>query len=582
VIGILFGLYAVEADVESLLKQAGRLPVGALAGGYGPDLAHPGYGVVRAVTPGSSAAKVGLVVGDLVRAEPAWSIFLTMRLHEQVPVTVVHAGQTRRVVMEAEPPAAPAPAAARAQMLATLTDFVAALFGLLILFRSGGRPSATLLGCVLAAFGLAWLQPQFLGSAPSVFIGFYILNYLFAAAGLYVGFVAFGMRFVWTTTGRAWRWQGHALAIYGLVMTFAAMTSLRERLTLNGSIAAGLIYAALVFLSSVVSFGYLLWGWRRCGPQDRRRYTLLLIAFSFIVLNQVIDSVIGNAGIDGAALQAYRTGPAGLISYALAGVVAPVLLAYAILRHRVLDLGFVLNRTLVYSVVSAILLGAFGLSEWAIDHLVKIEGRETNALIDAGIALGVFLTFHKVRDFVEHAIELLFFRSWQEKEAALRKSVAEAAFITRREPLVRAFAGALSRFADGAQCAIYLRSGDGDYRLADGAMAGAPKAIDPDDPALVTLRAEHKPPDLSQSLSALPADLACPMINRNEVTGLVLLAGKPAAAGYRPDEAELIGWATTQVGLDLHALEVEQLQAAVRKADTRIEELRLALARPAS
>ena len=72
------------------------------------------------------------------------------------------------------------------------------------------------------------------------------------------------------------------------------------------------------------------------------------------------------------------------------------------------------------------------------------------------------------------------------------------------------------------------------------------------------------------------------MINRNEVTGLVLMGPKPAAAGYRPDETELIGWATTQVGLDLHALEVEQLQAAVRKADTRIEELRLALARPSS
>ena len=114
----------------------------------------------------------------------------------------------------------------------------------------------------------------------------------------------------------------------------------------------------------------------------------------------------------------------------LAGVVAPALFAYAILKHRVLDLGFALNRTLVYAAVSAILVGAFALAEWAIDHVLTIQGRETNALIDAAIALAVSLTFHPVRRFVEHAIELLFFRSWQEKAAALRKFVAEAGFVS--------------------------------------------------------------------------------------------------------------------------------------------------------
>ena len=226
-------------------------------------------------------------------------------------------------------------------------------------------------------------------------------------------------------------------------------------------------------------------------------------------------------------------------------------------------------------------MSAFALSEWAADHLMKFQGRETNMLIDAAIALAVSLMFDRVRRVVEHAIELVFFRSWQEKAAALRKFVGEASFVTRREPLIRGFAGALARFAD-ADCAIYLVSERGDYRLAEGGLPGAPKRIDPDDPALITLRADHKPLTLADSLSALPAELATPMINRNEVTGLALMGPRPATAGYRPDEAELIGWATTQVGLDLHALEVEKLQSAVRKADTRIEELRLALARSAA
>ena len=34
-------------------------------------------------------------------------------------------------------------------------------------------------------------------------------------------------------------------------------------------------------------------------------------------------------------------------------------LTYAILRHRVLDMGLALNRTLVFAVIGAVLLGSF-------------------------------------------------------------------------------------------------------------------------------------------------------------------------------------------------------------------------------
>jgi hypothetical protein len=264
----------------------------------------------------------------------------------------------------------------------------------------------------------------------------------------------------------------------------------------------------------------------------------------------------------------------------LAGVAAPLLFAYAILRHRVLDLGFAVNRTLVYSIVSAILLAAFGLIEWGVDHFVKIEGREQNALIDAAIALVVYLGFHRVTGFVEHAVEALFFRRWQEKEAELRRFVADAAFIGRREVLLERFAETLRRFADGTAAAVYLRADGGGYARLAGGGGEAPRLIDDDDPALVRLRADRKPVTTAGTGSTLSAELACPMLHRGELTGLVLMAGRAEGVGYRPDETELLGWATLQVGLDLHALEIEQLQAAVARLENRLEGARLA-AQPA-
>ena len=101
---------------------------------------------------------------------------------------------------------------------------------------------------------------------------------------------------------------------------------------------------------------------------------------------------------------------------------------------------------------------------------------------------------------------------------------------------------------------------------------------------LVALRAEPKPLEPADTRSSLAAALVVPMLHRNEVVGIVLLGRKPSGLNYRPDEIELIGWATRQVGLDLHALKVEQLEtaaAALREENiqmqARNQELRLAL-----
>jgi len=68
------------------------------------------------------------------------------------------------------------------------------------------------------------------------------------------------------------------------------------------------------------------------------------------------------------------------------------------------------------------------------------------------------------------------------------------------------------------------------------------------------------------------------MVHRGEVIGVALLAGREPGVAFRPDEEALLGWATLQVGLDLHALEVEQLQAQVTRLEHQLEGARLATA----
>jgi hypothetical protein len=184
--------------------------------------------------------------------------------------------------------------------------------------------------------------------------------------------------------------------------------------------------------------------------------------------------------------------------------------------------------------------------------------------VDAAIAVGVFLTFHRVRAVVEHVIERLFFRRWQKAEAAFREFVREAAFFTKAPALTQAFVQALNAYAEGTSAAVYLAEGRS-YARAAGDVPGVAAPLAADLSLLVSLRADPKPVQVHDD--ALKAALIAPMVKRNEVIGLAILGPKPSGYDYRPDEVELIGWATRQVGLDLHALKVEGLEAD--KADLR-------------
>lgn len=131
----------------------------------------------------------------------------------------------------------------------------------------------------------------------------------------------------------------------------------------------------------------------------------------------------------------------------------------------------------------------------------------------------------------------------------------------KREPLATVFVNALHTFCDGAGVALYLQNKDGNYTLDKGMVANVPSTIDADDPALIALRADPAPLEPGSVASTLLAALVLPMAHRSELTGFVCISEKPAGLDYRPDEKELLGWAAHQIGLDLHALRVEHLEA---------------------
>lgn len=564
VAALLICAYSLQQATEMLLRSVGALERPGTLGlsiERSPPERWPALTVSR-VRAGGPADQAGIAVGDAVvfedRLTPARLPNLTVG--ETVRLSVD--GRPVSLVAEARKPLTTQQAWSR--VFFVLGVMLPGLLGVLILLRARSTRSSLLLGASLGCFAVPDYAPQVLAAAPPVFALFNAVGWGMAL-GSSLLFPAFAISLVEETTGAAWRkawaWLAGWGAIEGLVLVSAAsMTTVGMALPGGGdsNAVAGLI----VMPSYLAAMAIMALGMRKADPNTRRRYWLLIGAVSS-VMTALIVSLVSLAVL----AQTYGS-PLQMISNLLCGPLATALFGYAILRQRVVDLGFALNRTLVYGLTSGVVLIAFGLTEWGVENVVKIKGVEENILLDAGLALGLFLTFHRLQEFIEHTVEKLFFRGWHARAAALKRFTREAHFIEDPTTLKARAGAALSAYAGGAPVAIYVASAEEGY-VADDALLG-PAALDLDDAAAVRLRADTAVTRLAGLDTALRGDLAIPFLGRNQVLGFVVMGGKLDGDAYRPDEVQNLAEAMLSLGNDLQLAALARLQAQLAERDAVI------------
>ena len=157
----------------------------------------------------------------------------------------------------------------------------------------------------------------------------------------------------------------------------------------------------------------------------------------------------------------------------------------------------------------------------------------------------------------------MLFRKRYEAEAALRSFAHEAGFITDRTTLLERALSTV-RTSTGADASILTL---------DNGRSG----IDENDPALVALRAWHKPVDLELlPASALRGQFAFPMVARGELFGALICGTKQNSEVYAPDESEALQSLADGVGNALSLLSHSNGEAN-GSLDGAIAELRAAI-----
>ena len=513
---------------------------------------------ILALDPGSPLLAYGALPGDRLQFDRPLDRWRHFGVGDTVGLTLVQQHSARHLLLQAAPAAIPF--AEQADYLGRLLMAgPALLISFLIGLRRAGSRAQRPLALAFCALSMVLFGAQGFSPAGPLFEAAKLLQ-LASYPLIWAWFAAFALQYQAGQRSGLRRALAALLPCYTLLACGVAAYALWFGLGHDAPLLLALTVAAILAGSALTLLG-LASSYRASCGELRQRHRWLLLSFALGTVPAVIVWIpTFSAGIDGMRWTLMLRVAGQLLMYAG--------LAYTVLRHRVGHFGFALSRFAVAGVLGAILLAAFAAAEHITWTLLGAGGETPSAgaalLIHATIALCVYLAFHHLHARVEGRAQRLLFRRWHESEHRLRRFVRHAAHIASGDALAAAFQVAVDRFTGQAGCAVYMRQHDGSYYLAPGAtLAGAPPLVDADNSLPAALRAAMQPQDFDGDRAGMPGQLAVPVSHRSSLNGFVVVGAKRGGDNYRPDESALLAFAAHEIGLDLHAIRVRQLEEEV-------------------
>jgi hypothetical protein len=233
-------------------------------------------------------------------------------------------------------------------------------------------------------------------------------------------FLVLALTFVFTPllfpTGRLLspRWRAIAWLAGAVTAIWMALTSLRPELSLGtvpdkmianpiGVAAVGNpeespvvpVLLGLMVVLAAAAFGSLVLRFRRSRGEERQQLKWFTYASALLPLAVVSDSL---------------PAPVGDLVTAISIVFLPVATGIAILRHRLYDIDRLINRTLVYGLLTALLAGVYAGTVLVLEQLFGGVGRDPPSWAVAATTLVVAALFQPARRRIQQVVDRRFNR----------------------------------------------------------------------------------------------------------------------------------------------------------------------------
>lgn len=537
--------FAVRA-VATGLTLAGLVLLGLYlgvnrpAGTFGmrtePISGGPAARVLSVDLAGGPAAAAGVMPGDVLRDAPGENAGLLLLANvpliaagDRIAFVIVHAEQIRTVTLQAVPDRGWVRYEA---VLFTLLGLPLLGLGWFIVWYQPERHDTRLLGATVLFLGIFTAFPDRVGAPLVRFAAYELVASVAIIVAIYLT-VAFFAGFPEGSGLRASRIRRTVLAIAGAASIIDTTAMVFDYLA--PAVWGRIAWLDALVLSTVVPplCGLIacIDAYRHADAAARTRLRWLAtnfgVGYSGLLVLPLLTLALGSKF----TVVVQAACEATLFPFAIG-------LTYGVLRRRVVDVAVVLNRAIVFSIVSAIVVALFVSVEVLVGTFLVNASRATSFVVQIVVAVVIGLSLRPLHDRVDRVIDRAFFAKRYEAERALRRLANEVHFIRDPARLIERVLADISAHADVDSVAVYYRDDPrADFALL-GALGDAVAVADADDDALVRLVVEEQPLDLHRIRTALPGELAVPLAIRKVLVGVLVLGHKRSGEAFASDEIE--------------------------------------------
>ncbi|MGB7584624.1 MAG: SpoIIE family protein phosphatase [Terriglobales bacterium] len=352
---------------------------------------------------------------------------------------------------------------------------------------------------------------------------------------------------------------------------------------LIGSRNASLLDAALnydFFILGMVSLAQN--SFRAAVPAEAQRKSRVILWGTIV---GVLPIVLERAAVD---FLGYRPSFWLDTSLVLVLFLFPLSFAYAVVKHRVMDLPVLLRRSARYVLVQrGFVVLMFIVAAFAIGLFTHVFSRFLRADTNLGMALsavfGVVLVWTSAplvrRGTVR--IDRAFFRSAYDSRIILHDLAEKTRTVGDRRQLAMLLEGHVSEALHPKASACYFEAGDGELAVVSGTLTATPVTLAASGPLFVELAHRGKTWEVLPSnsfgaeelilLAPLAPECLVPILGReNNLIGVLVLGQRLSEEPYSGEDKRLLDSVAAQAGIALENIRLAERMAERMEADRRI------------
>ncbi|MFQ5778569.1 MAG: GAF domain-containing protein, partial [Terriglobia bacterium] len=274
--------------------------------------------------------------------------------------------------------------------------------------------------------------------------------------------------------------------------------------------------------------------------------------------------------------------PTVLVSFLM-----PLSFAYAVVKHRVLEIPVLLKRSGRYLLVQrgfTILIFLLSIAATLLLALSfsRLFQAQPEVAVPVGVGFGILLVWGgtRVQKQITGRIDRAFFRSAYDARHILEDLAERTRTATNRQELAVLFAGHLRRALHPRSLAVYLESSAGRLRAEHGRVPEGLETIPTTHPVLAEIARrgqpwEVPPPEAGEAaelstLAPFQPDCLVPILGRDpRLTGLLVLGPRLSEEPYSGEDKRLLASVAIQAGIALESIRLAEQMAERMEAERR-------------